>query len=112
MKKTITLGLSVFTAFYAQAQQKPLMGFTPASSAKQLQTEQQFDQSISATHIGETLKDLSAIPHHVGSPGGKIVAEKILKTFKSYGFDAHLQPYKVLFPTPKTRLLEMTGPTK
>jgi N-acetylated-alpha-linked acidic dipeptidase len=112
MKKIFTISLFAFTAAYAQAQQKTLMGFTPASSAKQLQTEQQFDQSISATRIGETLKDLSAYPHHIGSPGGKVVAEKILQKFKSYGFDAHLQPYKVLFPTPKVRVLEMTGPTK
>lgn len=112
MKKLFALGLIGFTAVAAKAQQKTLMGFTPASSAKQLQTEQQFDQSISAAHIGETLKDLSAYPHHLGSPGGKVVAEKILKKFKDYGFDAHLQPYKVLFPTPKVRLLEMTGPTK
>ncbi|MDB4925461.1 transferrin receptor-like dimerization domain-containing protein [Mucilaginibacter sp.] len=112
MKKLFTLSLLVFATAYTQAQQKTLMGFTPASSAKQLQTEQQFDQSLNATRIGETLKDLSMYPHHIGSPGGKVVAEKILAKLKSYGFDAHLQPYKVLFPTPKTRVLEMTGPTK
>lgn len=111
MKKLFTLSLLV-TAAYTQAQQKTLMGFTPTSSAKQLQTEQAFDQSISSTRIGETLKDLSAYPHHIGSPGGKVVADKILAKLKLYGFDAHLQPYKVLFPTPKTRVLEMTGPTK
>lgn len=112
MKRSLALFTITFIATYAQAQQKTLMGFTPASSAKQMQTEQQFDKSISAVRIGETLKDLSAYPHHLGSPGGKVVAEKILAKFKSYGFDAHLQPYKVLFPTPKTRVLEMTGPTK
>jgi N-acetylated-alpha-linked acidic dipeptidase len=111
MKKLIAFGFISFSVVYAQAQQKTLLGFTPASSAKQLQTEQQFDQSISSVRIGETLKDLSAYPHHLGSPGGKVVADKILQKFKSYGLDAHLQPYKVLFPTPKTRLLEMTGPT-
>jgi N-acetylated-alpha-linked acidic dipeptidase len=112
MKKLLTLSLLATTSYYAQAQQKTLMGFTPTSSAKQLQTEQAFDQSISSARIGETLKDLSAYPHHIGSPGGKVVAEKILAKLKAYGFDAHLQPYKVLFPTPKTRVLEMTGPTK
>jgi len=112
MKKLFTFSIIVFAATCVNAQQKPLMGFTPATSAKQLQTEQQFDQSISADRISATLKDLSAFPHHIGSPGGKVVAEKILQKFKLYGFDAHLQTYKVLFPTPKTRLLEMTGPTK
>ncbi len=111
MKKLLALSLIAITTIGANAQ-KTLMGFTPASSAAQLQTEQQFDRAINSTRIGATLKDLSAYPHHIGSPGGKIVAEKILSKFKAYGFDAHLQPYKVLFPTPKVRLLEMTGPTK
>jgi N-acetylated-alpha-linked acidic dipeptidase len=112
MKKLLALSLLATTTYCVQAQQKSLMGFTPATSAKQLQTEQQFDQSISPARIGETLKDLAAVPHHVGSPGGKVVAEKILAKLKAYGFDTKMQPYKVLFPTPKTRLLEMTGPTK
>ncbi len=112
MKKLLIPGLLLLTVVHTQAQQKSLMGFSAASAAKQLQTEQQFDQSLSAKRIGETLKDLSAHPHNLGSPGSKAVAEKILKKFKSYGFDAHLQTYKVLFPTPKVRLLEMTDPTK
>jgi N-acetylated-alpha-linked acidic dipeptidase len=112
MKKIFTLGLLTLTAAYSQAQQKTLMGFSSSASAKQLQTEQQFDRSLSAKHIGETLKDLSAYPHNLGSPGSKAVAEKILQKFKAYGFDAHMQTYKVLFPTPKVRVLEMTGPTK
>ncbi|MFD2144815.1 M28 family peptidase [Mucilaginibacter antarcticus] len=112
MKRLLALSLVASSAFGVQAQQKTLMGFTPANSAKQLQTEQQFDQSINPARIGETLKELAAVPHHIGSAGGKAVADKILARLKSYGFDAKLQPYKVLFPTPKTRLLEMTGPTK
>ncbi|WP_214073104.1 transferrin receptor-like dimerization domain-containing protein [Mucilaginibacter sp. dw_454] len=112
MKKIFAFGLLVFVGIYANAQEKPFIGFTPTTSPKEHQTEQEFDQSISAERISATLKDLSAYPHHLGSPGGKVVAGKILQKFKSYGFDAHLQPYKVLFPTPKIRLLEMTGPTK
>lgn len=112
MKRLFAFGILAFGISIARGQQKPLMGFTSATSAKQLTIEQQFDQSISAERISATLKDLSAYPHHIGSPGGKIVAEKILKKLKSYGFNAQIQTYKVLFPTPKTRLLEMTSPTK
>ena len=88
------------------------MGFSTQNAAKQQQTEQQFDAVISPANIGAELKILSAYPHHIGSVGGKAVAVKIMQRLKSYGFDAHLQTYKVLFPTPKLRLLEMTGPTK
>ena len=51
-------------------------------------------------------------PHYLGSPASKEVAENLLAKFKSYGWDAELAVYNVLFPTPKVRLLEMTAPTK
>ncbi len=91
--------------------QKSITGFTESSSAKQKQTEQKFDAVLSAEKIGATIKDLSAKPHHLGSVGGKAVAENILARFKSYGWDASIETYQVLFPTPKTRSLEMIFPT-
>jgi len=111
MKKIFALSFIAITAA-AAAQQKTISGFTPASAAKELQTEQAFDASLSAPRIGETIKELAAYPHNVGSAGGKAVAEKILQKYKSYGLDAHIETYTVLFPTPKTRALELTGPTK
>jgi len=111
MKKYFTLGLLLLPSLL-QAQQKNITGFTSTSSAQQLKTEQAFDQSLSATTIGETIKELSAFPHNVGSPGSKAVAEKILAKYKSFGLDAKIETYYVLYPTPKTRLLELTGPTK
>jgi N-acetylated-alpha-linked acidic dipeptidase len=111
MKVYLTLGFFALSAL-AQAQQKNITGFTSASSAQEIKTEQSFDQSLSAPRIGETIKELSAFPHHLGSAGSKAVAEKILQKYKSYGLDAHIETYYVLFPTPKTRVLELTGPTK
>lgn len=110
MKKTFTLAFLSIAAF-AQAQQTTISGFSTTSAEKELQYEKQFDQSLSAKRIGETIKQLSAYPHHLGSPGGKAVADAILAKYKSYGLDAHIETYNVLFPTPKTRVLEMTGPT-
>src|SRR6185437_11200203 len=110
MKKTITFGL-ILAVFAAKAQ-KNISGFTPASAAKELKTEQTFDASLSAAHIGETIKELSAFPHNLGSPGSKAVAEKILQKYKSYGLDAHIETFTVLYPTPKMRVLELTAPTR
>ncbi|WDF80098.1 transferrin receptor-like dimerization domain-containing protein [Mucilaginibacter sp. KACC 22773] len=110
MKKTLTLGLLALSSA-SFAQQKTLIGFTPASSAKQLETEKTFDAGLSSQRIGETIKTLSAFPHNIGSPGSKAVAEKILAMYKSYGLDAHIETYTVLFPTPKARVLELTAPT-
>jgi len=111
MKKTLTLALIAFTAT-VYAQQKSISGFTSVNAEKETQLEQQFDKAISAKRIGENNKQLSAYPHHIGSPGGKAVADAILAKYKSYGLDAHIETYTVLFPTPKTRVLELTSPTK
>jgi N-acetylated-alpha-linked acidic dipeptidase len=91
--------------------QKTITGFTDKTVAAQIQLEQKFDSYIDSKNIAATIKELSAKPHHIGSPGGKEVAEAILAKYKSWGWDAKIETYNVLFPTPKTRLLEMTSPT-
>ena len=57
------------------------------------------------------MRRLSARPHHVGSPYDKENADWILSKFKESGFDAHIETFQVLFPTPKQRVLELVGPT-
>ncbi|MBK7706269.1 MAG: M28 family metallopeptidase [Acidobacteria bacterium] len=91
---------------------KSLMGFSPGSSSKQSELEKKFDQSLKRENLREWMKFLSARPHHVGSPKGKENAEFMLKLFQSWGYDAKIEQFDVLFPTPKTRLLEMTLPEK
>ncbi len=113
MKKlfTLTTLAALVVAQIVSAQNKSISGFSASAAAAQLQTESKFDQLLSSKHIGETLKELSAKPHELGSANGKAEAENILAKFKSFGFDAHIETYQVLFPRPKTRVLEMTGPT-
>jgi N-acetylated-alpha-linked acidic dipeptidase len=48
----------------------------------------------------------------VGSPYDKDNAEWILSKFKEWGFDARIETFNVLFPTPKVRVLEMLKPNK
>jgi N-acetylated-alpha-linked acidic dipeptidase len=64
-----------------------------------------------AKNIGEYMKRMSARPHHLGSPYDKDNAEWILSRFKEWGWDAHIESYDVLFPTPKERVVEMVAPT-
>jgi N-acetylated-alpha-linked acidic dipeptidase len=114
MKKKVQSILCIIGASLisvAAMSQKSITGFTETSAAKQKQTEQKFDAVLSAEKIGATIKDLAGKPHHLGSVGGKAVAENILARFKSYGWDASIETYQVLFPTPKTRSLEMISPT-
>ena len=63
-------------------------------------------------NIGEYVRIMSARPHHLGSPYGKQNAEWILARFREWGWDAQIENYDVLFPTPKERLVEMVEPTR
>jgi len=94
------------------AQNKLLEGFSKVSRPQQSDLEQKFDLLLKSNSIGANIKELSAEPHHLGSPGGKRVADAILKKFREYGWDAKIETYHVLFPTPKTRVLELTEPTR
>jgi N-acetylated-alpha-linked acidic dipeptidase len=58
------------------------------------------------------MKKLSSKPHHLGSPFGKESAEFIRDQFESWGYEAEIETFHVLFPTPRVRLLEMTAPDR
>ena len=112
MRKAIVGSLLIMLAVVKPViAQEAISGFTDKSSADQKLLEQKFDAQLSAQRIGQTIKELSSKPHHVGSVGGKEVADNILNKFKSWGWDAKIETYRVLFPTPKTRVLEMLSPT-
>jgi N-acetylated-alpha-linked acidic dipeptidase len=106
--KIILFSLFSFSITSLNAQSS-LMGFK--SSETQLKNEKTFDAQLSATRVGENIKLLSSVPHHVGSAGGKMVASEIAKVFTAAGWDTKIETYPLLFPTPITRTLEMTGAT-
>jgi len=57
------------------------------------------------------MQRLAARPHHVGSPYDKQNAEWIRDQYASYGWDAKIETFDVLFPTPTERVVEMVAPT-
>ena len=74
--------------------------------------EQRFKSLPDPQRMRANMERLSARPHHVGSPYDKENAEWILAQYTQWGWDAHIEEFQVLFPTPKLRLLEMVAPTK
>jgi N-acetylated-alpha-linked acidic dipeptidase len=74
--------------------------------------EASFAKNLDKDEMRAWLKRLSAKPHAIGSPYQKENAEFILGLYKSWGVDAHIEEYQVLFPTPKERRLEMIAPEK
>jgi N-acetylated-alpha-linked acidic dipeptidase len=101
--------LSLFT-LTALAQEKPIVGFTASSAAKEHAIEQQLDAKLNRDDLREWMKRLSAHPHHLGSPYDKENAEFLASLFKSWGYDTTIETFDVLFPTPKTRVVELIAP--
>lgn len=90
----------------------PLAGYGAEASVAERALEQRFREGIDAARIRESMRRLTARPHHVGSAYGRDNAEWLLARFREWGFDAHLETFKVLFPTPKERVLELTAPRR
>jgi N-acetylated-alpha-linked acidic dipeptidase len=74
--------------------------------------EERFRAIPSPQNERDYMQRLSARPHHVGSPYDKDNAEWMVAKLKSWGLDATIENFDVLFPTPKERLIEMVAPTK
>ncbi|HMJ16767.1 MAG TPA: M28 family peptidase, partial [Gemmatimonadaceae bacterium] len=89
----------------------PLRGFFPQSVQTQRDLESRFRAMPDGARMKEAMRRLSARPHHVGSAYDKDNAEWILSQFKSYGWDAHIENFDVLFPTPVDRVVELVAPT-
>ncbi len=90
----------------------PLYGFSPTNSEAQVKLETSFRALPEPDNLRQYMQRLSAHPHHVGSPYDKQNAEWIHDQMTAWGWDSTIESFNVLFPTPKTRVLEMTEPVQ
>ncbi|MDQ6893575.1 MAG: M28 family peptidase [Acidobacteriota bacterium] len=74
--------------------------------------EARYAAGIEAANIREYDRQLSAEPHHIGSPRGEQNAKWIVAKFREWGLDARIETFHVLFPTPRRRLVELVAPTR
>src|SRR6185436_9085469 len=72
--------------------------------------ERAFDAAIRPAEMDGWMKTMAAEPNHVGSAHDKVNAEYTLALFKSWGWDAKIETFKVLYPTPLKVALELVGP--
>jgi len=87
-----------------------MQGFTTAGAATEAALESRFDARLSAKEMRAWLERLSSAPNQVGSPHDKANAEFMLAEFRSWGWDANIETFYVLYPTPRRELLELVGP--
>jgi N-acetylated-alpha-linked acidic dipeptidase len=106
------LAAAVVLLGLAPAATGDLRGFTAESAKAEREWEAKFRAIPSPDSLRAYMRRLSARPHHVGSPYDKDNAEWILAKFKSFGLEAQIEMFDVLFPTPKERAVELVAPTK
>jgi len=93
-------------------QEAPLDGYSPTDSKTQRDWEAKFRAIPDPKILRSTMERLAARPHNVGTPYDKDNAEWILLKFKEWGWDAQIEKFDVLYPTPKRRLVELTAPSR
>jgi N-acetylated-alpha-linked acidic dipeptidase len=115
MRRTLLLAttfaaalLSASTAGGSMAQ-TPLLGFSPAGAEQERAIEGKFDAGLSADEQRQWLKEMSSKANQVGTPHDKANADWMLAKFKEWGWDARIETFYVLYPTPIAEKLELLG---
>jgi N-acetylated-alpha-linked acidic dipeptidase len=112
----VAASLALYAAGVAvSAQQTPvavsaMLGFTASDAAAERALEQRFDAGLDASNLREWLQRLSSGPNQVGSPHDKANAEFMLQLFRDWGWEAHIETFQVLYPTPKRVALQLLAP--
>jgi N-acetylated-alpha-linked acidic dipeptidase len=86
-------------------------GFSPGAVAAQAQLEARFDSDLSAAEQRAWMEQMASEPNHVGSVHDKANAEFMLQKFREWGWDASIETFSVLYPTPREVLVELIEPT-
>ncbi len=90
----------------------PIRGFSSATARTQREWETKFQAIPNPDSLREYMRVLSARPHHLGSPRDSANAVWLLERFRSWGLDARIETFHVLFPTPRERVVELLAPTR
>jgi N-acetylated-alpha-linked acidic dipeptidase len=90
----------------------PLRGFSAEGSGPQRALEDRFRAVPSPDSLRSYMRTLAARPSHIGTTFNRESADWTVALLRSWGLDATVEHFEVLFPTPKERRLEMVAPTR
>jgi len=105
-------GLAGIVSAQAPAGSADLEGFTGGAATAEAQLEQRFDADLSAADLRAWIQQMSSAPNHVGSAHDKANAEFQLAKFREWGWDASIETFSVLYPTPREVSVELIAPTQ
>jgi N-acetylated-alpha-linked acidic dipeptidase len=110
--RVLTLTGFAIAACVAADSDAAFRGYTAEGTRTERGWEEKFRALPSPDNMRAYMQHLSAYPHHIGSPYDKELAGWILNQYRSWGLDAHIETFRVLFPTPKRRALELVSPVQ
>jgi N-acetylated-alpha-linked acidic dipeptidase len=93
----------------AAAVTPPPLGSDGGATPSRVTLERHFDDAINPDEMRDWLERMSSEPNHVGSPHDKLNAEWELAQFKKFGWNAHIETFDVLYPTPLSEAVELLG---
>src|SRR5262245_21934876 len=93
------------------AQGRALFGYSPGAAQAELEWEAKARALPLAENIKANMMELAAEPHHLGSPRQRQLSQWLVARLKSYGLDAQIEQFDVLFSTPLERKVELVAPT-
>ena len=96
------VAVAIATMFFAA----PGHGGPTPEPSDEARLEHNFDVAIQPNDLRDWMKVLASQPNQVGSPHDKANADRILGWFKDFGWDAHIETFDVLYPTPISETLE------
>ena len=99
-------------ASMSEGQEAPMLGFSAESAAAQRQLEAGMDELMSPANLRDWMEEMTNAPFYVGAPKGRENAEFVRDLFRSWGYEAEIVEYRVLFPKPRVREVEMLAPER
>jgi N-acetylated-alpha-linked acidic dipeptidase len=88
-----------------------MLGFSVAHASDERSLEQRFDNALNAADQRDWMQRMASEPNQVGSAHDKANAQFMLQQFRAWGWDADIETFSVLYPTPKHIALQMIAPT-
>jgi N-acetylated-alpha-linked acidic dipeptidase len=108
----LALGLVVLLGCRERSASLPVRGY-PADLLDSLRSrEAVLRDTPDSARVNEYSRIMSEEPNHAGSPGARALAEWALGKFREWGFEAEIEEFEALLPTPTLRRVELVSPTR
>ncbi len=107
----VTLAFAL-TPAPVRGQGPELDGFGAAAAARQIDAEARLDRIVDPANLEVWMKRMTRAPFFVGAPHNRENALWVADRFRDWGYDVEIAEYRVLFPKPRVRELEMVAPER